>query len=52
MARTEQESESRRKEMKDLLVLPRSAKSLQNDAGFSGKTEARKKGKTGIGATK
>ena len=39
MARTERESDRRRKrEMADLLVLPRPAKSLQNGAGFSGKT--------------
>ena len=38
MARTEQESVSRRREMEDLLGLPRLAKSVQNGAGFSGKT--------------
>ena len=32
------QSESRRREMADLLVLPRPAKSLQNGAGFSRKT--------------
>ena len=37
MARTEREADSRR-EMADLLVLPRPAKSLQNGAGFSGNT--------------
>ena len=37
MARTERESD-RRKEMADLSVLPRPAKSLQNSAGFSRKT--------------
>ena len=37
VARTERKSE-RRRETTDLLVLPRSAKSMQNDAGFSGKT--------------
>ena len=36
--RTERESDRRRREMADLLVLPRSAKSVQNGAGFSGKT--------------
>ena len=39
MARTERESH-RRREMADLLVLPRPAKSEQNGAGFSGKTGA------------
>ena len=37
MARTERESERRRREMTGLLVLLRPAKSLQNGAGFSGK---------------
>ena len=37
--RTEQESDRRRREVVDLLVLPRPAKSLQNGAGFSGKLE-------------
>ena len=37
MARTERQSERRRKEVVDLLVLPRPAKNLQNGAGFSGK---------------
>ena len=36
MARTKRESE-RRREMADLLVLPRPVESLQNGAGFSGK---------------
>ena len=36
--RTERESDSRRREVADLLVLPRPAKSMQNGAGFSGKT--------------
>ena len=36
--RTERESDRRRREMADLIVLPRPAKSLQNGAGFSGKT--------------
>ena len=39
MLRTEQASERRRREIADLLVLPRPAKSLQNDVGFSGKLE-------------
>ena len=38
MARTERESDGRRREVADLLVLPRQAKSVQNDADFSGKT--------------
>ena len=38
VARTERESDRRTKEMADLLVLLRPAKSLQNGAGFSGKT--------------
>ena len=37
VARTERESDNRR-EMADLLVLLRPAKSVQNGAGFSGKT--------------
>ena len=37
VARTERESD-RKREMADLLVLPRLAKSLQDNAGFSGKT--------------
>ena len=37
MVRTEQESDRRRREVADLLVLPRSAKSLQNGTGFGGK---------------
>ena len=52
MARIEQESF--RKEMADLLVVPRLTKSLQNDAGFSGKTRtswACRKGKGGLSAT-
>ena len=37
--RTERESDSRREEkMADFMVLPRPAKSVQNGAGFSGKT--------------
>ena len=35
--RTERESDSRRREVADLLVLPRRAKGVQNGAGFSGK---------------
>ena len=38
MARTEQESDSKRREVVDLLVRPRPAKSVQDGAGFSGKT--------------
>ena len=37
---TEQESERRRREMADLLVLPRPAKSLQNGTGFSEKFQS------------
>ena len=37
MARTERESDSRRREMADLLVQLRPAKSVQNGKGFSGK---------------
>ena len=40
MARTEQESDNRRREVADVLVLPRPAKSMQNGVGFSGKTGA------------
>ena len=39
MARTERESDNRRREMADLLVLSRPAKSMQNGAGFSKKLE-------------
>ena len=39
MARTERESDSRRREAVDLLVLPRPAKSVQNGADFSEKLE-------------
>ena len=35
--------------MADFMVLPRPAKSMQNDAGFSGKTS--RKGKSGLSAT-
>ena len=38
MARTERESDRRRREMADLLVLPRPAKSVQNGGSFSGNT--------------
>ena len=31
------QTERRKREIEDLLVLPRAAESLQNDAGFSGK---------------
>ena len=37
MEKIERESDRRRREMADL-VLPRPAKSVQNGAGFSGKT--------------
>ena len=53
MARTERESDRRRK-MADFMVLPRSAKSVQNGTGFSGKTGAYwacQKGKSGLSAT-
>ena len=40
MVRTEQESDSRRREIVDLLVLPRPTKSLLNGAGFSRETGA------------
>ena len=51
--RTERESNRRRK-VAGLLVLPRPAKSVQNGAGFSGKTGtywACRKGKSGLSAT-
>ena len=54
MVRTEPESHSRRRELADLLVLPKPAKSVQNGAGFSGKTGtywAYRNGKSGLGAT-
>ena len=54
MARTEQESYRRRREMADFMVLPRQAKSVQNGAGFSGKTGTYwvcRKGKSGFRAT-
>ena len=38
MARTGRESDRRRREVADLFVLPRPAKSVQNGASFSGKT--------------
>ena len=38
MARIERESDSRRREAADLLVLPRPAKSVQDGASFSGNT--------------
>ena len=38
MLRTERESDSRKKEMADVLVLPRPAKSVQNGAGYSRET--------------
>ena len=51
---TERESDRRRREITDLLVLPRPAMSVQNGAGFSGKTGANwacRKGKSGLSAT-
>ena len=36
--RTERESDRRRREVADLLVLPRPVVSVQNGAGFTGKT--------------
>ena len=54
VARTERESDRRRREMADFMVLPRPAKSVQNGAGFSGKTGtywACRKGKSGLSAT-
>ena len=38
MSRKEREPERIKREMRELLVLPRPAKCLQNGAGFSGKT--------------
>ena len=38
MVRTERESDRRRREVGNILVLPRPAKSLQNGAGISRKT--------------
>ena len=38
--RTERESDSRGREMADVMVQPRPAKSVQNGAGISGKTGA------------
>ena len=38
VARTERESDRKRREVADLSVLPRPAKSVQNGARFSGKT--------------
>ena len=52
--RTERESDRRRREITDLLVLPRPVMSVQNGAGFSGKTGAYwacRKGKSGLSAT-
>ena len=54
MARTDRESDRRRREMADFMMLPRPAKSVQNGAGFSGKTGtywACRKGKSGLSAT-
>ena len=44
MTRTERESDSRRREVADFLVLARSAKSLQNGVGFSGLGRLKRKG--------
>ena len=52
--RTEGDSDRRRREVADLLVLPRPAKSVQNGAGFSRKTGtywACRKGKSGLSVT-
>ena len=52
--RTERESDSKRREVTDFMVLPRPAKSVQNGAGFSGKTGtywACRKRKSGLSAT-
>ena len=38
MVRTEQKSDNKRREVADLLVLPRSAKRMQNDTGFNRET--------------
>ena len=38
MARTERESDRKRREVAGLLMMPRPAKSVQNGAGFSEKT--------------
>ena len=52
MVTTERESDSKRREMADLLVLPRPAKGVQNGAGCSRKTyQACQKGKSGLSAT-
>ena len=39
MASMEQESWRRRRQIADMLVLPKPIESLQNGAGFSGKTK-------------
>ena len=54
MARTERESDGKRREVAGLLVLLRPAKSVQNGAGFSRETGtywACRKGKSGLNAT-
>ena len=51
MARTERESDNRRKEVADFLVLPRPAKIVQNGAGFSGKTECHSATESDLSAT-
>ena len=53
--RTRVRQEEKRREMADFMVVPRPAKSVQNGAGFSGKTGtywACRKGKSGLSATK
>ena len=53
MARTEQKLDRRGREVVDLWMLPRPAKSLQNGAGFIRETRAYwacRKGKSGLGA--
>ena len=52
--RTRVRQEKKRRKMADFMVLPRPAKSVQNGAGFSGKTGtnwACRKGKSGLKAT-
>ena len=54
MARTERESDRRKRKMADFMVLPRPRKSVQNGAGFSGKTGTYwgcRKGKSGLSVT-
>ena len=54
MARTEGESDTRRREMADFMILPRPAKCVQKGTGFSRKPGiywACRKGKSGLSAT-